>query len=148
MITFILIYCLWVYTYSQCVRFERIPNKVWSFIHPLIKNIVGFAYWYSSSMEFVHHTIVLLNLLKRITMLVLCRATKCSMCYNNNLPFTFMYRCSYLPMVGISNYQYNLGVKGQDQIKTKSVIRLITWTPLSFLRPRVFIYGTMIVYGV
>ena len=27
---------------------------------------------------------------------------------------------------GISNYQYNLGVKGQGQIKTKSVIRLIT----------------------
>ena len=37
-----------------------------------------------------------------------------------------MPRYSYLPMVCISNYQYNLGVKGQDQIKTKSEIRLIT----------------------
>ena len=50
-------------------------------------------------------------------------------------------------MVGVSNYQYNLGVKGQGQIQTKSVIRLITWIPLSYLRPRVFIYGTMVVYG-
>ena len=46
MITFILIYCLLICTYSQCVRFERIPNQVWSFIHRLIKNILGFAYWY------------------------------------------------------------------------------------------------------
>ena len=30
-----------------------------------------------------------------------------------------MPRCLYLPMVCISNYQYNLGVKGQGQIKTK-----------------------------
>ena len=36
-----------------------------------------------------------------------------------------MPRCSYLPTVCISNYQYNLGVKSQGQIKTKSVIRLI-----------------------
>ena len=39
-----------------------------------------------------------------------------------------MPRCSYL--VCISNYQFNLGVKGQGQINTKSVIRLITLTPL------------------
>ena len=37
LIAFILIYCLLVYTYCQCVRFERIPNQVWSFIHQLIK---------------------------------------------------------------------------------------------------------------
>ena len=37
-----------------------------------------------------------------------------------------MARCSYLPMVWISNYQYNFGVKGQGEIKTKSVIQLIT----------------------
>ena len=37
-----------------------------------------------------------------------------------------MPRCSYLPMVCISTYQYDLGVKGQGQIKTKAVIRLIT----------------------
>ena len=40
-----------------------------------------------------------------------------------------------------------LEVKGQGQIKTKLVIRLITRTPLSCLRARVYIYGTMIVYG-
>ena len=34
------------YKYCQCVRFERIPNQVWSFIHQLIENIVGFAFWY------------------------------------------------------------------------------------------------------
>ena len=43
---------------------------------------------------------------------------------------------------------FKFGVKGQGQTKTKYVIRLITQTPLSFLQPRVFIYGTMIVYGV
>ena len=43
---------------------------------------------------------------------------------------------------------FKFGVKIQGQIKTKSVIQLIAWTPLSFPRPRVFIYGTMIVYGV
>ena len=37
-----------------------------------------------------------------------------------------MPRCSYLHMVWISNYQYNFGVKGQGEIKIKSVIRLIT----------------------
>ena len=31
-----------------------------------------------------------------------------------------MHRCSFLPMVCISTYQYNLGVKGQGQNKTKS----------------------------
>ena len=41
-----LIYCRLIYTYCQCVRFERIPNQLWSFIHQLIKYIVGFAYWY------------------------------------------------------------------------------------------------------
>ena len=69
-------------------------------------------------------------------------------CYNKNLPFNFMSRCSYLSMACFFNYQFILGVKGQGQIKTKSLIRLITRTPLSFLRLRVFIYGTMIVYGV
>ena len=37
-----------------------------------------------------------------------------------------MPRYSYLPMVCITNYPYNLGVKGQGQIKTKSEIQLIT----------------------
>ena len=36
-----------------------------------------------------------------------------------------MPRCSYLHMVCISTYQYNPGVKGQGQIMTKAVIRLI-----------------------
>ena len=58
-----------------------------------------------------------------------------------------MPRCSYLPILCITNYQYNFGVEGQGQIKTKSVIRLITRTPISCLRARVFIYGTMIEYG-
>ena len=39
-----------------------------------------------------------------------------------------MPQCSYL--VCISNYQFNLGVKGQGQVKTNSVIRLIIWIPL------------------
>ena len=47
----------------------------------------------------------------------------------------------------VPDHQYDLGIKGQGQIYLKSILQLVTLTPLPILW-RVYIFSTLTAYSV